>query len=156
MSFRALAWIHSKSDQFSIKNQSNNEPETPRISLNAYTVSKPYIRTGLDDSETLRTSKTMIYVTFGSFSSITIQITLLFLGFFSFFGVHKSNNLIISWVFWLFGVLRGGRHPTSYPLRLMPPPLQNQKKQKKQRSNKVILFMDPKKQKNKRIIRLFE
>ena len=55
MSCRALAWIHIKFDQFTIMDQANNEPEPPRLILNAYKVSKPYVCNGLDDYERFKT-----------------------------------------------------------------------------------------------------
>ena len=67
MSSRAPAWIHIEFTQFSTKNQSNNEPQSPRLNLNAYKVSKPYVCKGLDNYERLKTSQTIEYVTFESF-----------------------------------------------------------------------------------------
>ena len=86
MSFRALAWIHSKSDQCPIKNHVNNEPASPKPNLNAYEVSKPYICIGLYDYETLHTSKTMIYVKFEAFRASLIKKPDYFLGFLAFLG----------------------------------------------------------------------
>ena len=51
MSSRASAWIHVQFDECSLKNQSSNEPDSPRPKLNASKISKPHVCDGLGDYE---------------------------------------------------------------------------------------------------------
>ena len=83
---RDPAQIHIECDQFAMKDQSNNEPESPRLNVKAHNVYKPYECNGLDEYERLKTFQTIIYVTFVCLSSITDQTCLQFLGLFCFVG----------------------------------------------------------------------
>ena len=103
MSSRAQAWIHIQFDQFSIENQSNNEPESRRVNLNAHTVSNPYVCDGLGDCERATTSQTIVYVTFGRLSTINNETTLLFPLYLWFWGSRKQNTLwfLLHFLFWV-------------------------------------------------------
>ena len=106
----ARGWIHNQFESFSIENESNNELESPRLNLNAWTASKPYVGNGLDDYDTLNTVQTMIYVTFGRFSNITDQKSLSFLLFLCVVGsIHKISLLFIC-LFMYFGFEGGASH----------------------------------------------